>query len=157
MTDSETTPSGCHQYALTIDINASRERVWKAIFEETNDWWLPDFHIAGPDSVVTFDAKPGGRGLMEETPTGAWLLWYSVQMYLPEQFKVYLIGHLAPQWGGPSTSSLELSLLESESGCVFRLVEARHGKIDQQSIASTESGWVQLFTDGLKHWVENNV
>jgi hypothetical protein len=126
---------------------------------EINDWWLPDFHVAGADSVVSFDPKAGGRGLIEETPGGAGLLWFNVHMYLPEQFKVYLVGHLASEWGGPATINLRWSLNEStenDSACVLNVFEARYGKIDEQSIESTESGWRQLFTDGLKAWVENN-
>ena len=91
------TASNCHQYELEVQIAAPRERVWKSIFEDIKHWWLPDFHVVGPDSIVTFDPMPGGRGLIEETSDGDALLWFSVQMYLPSQFKIYLIGHVAPE------------------------------------------------------------
>ncbi|MFK7767382.1 MAG: hypothetical protein AB8B55_09190 [Mariniblastus sp.] len=146
--------SSCHKYELEIEIQAPRDRVWKAIFEETNLWWLPDFHVVGPDSVVTFDPAVGGRGLVEETPDGGGLLWYSVQMCMPSDFKVYLIGHLAPEWGGPATSSLKLALIESESGCIFQVTDARHGNVDEKQVQSSLDGWLQLFTDGLKSFVE---
>ncbi len=154
MIGAKTTSAACHQYEMQISIEASRERVWKAIFEETNLWWLPDFHVAGPDSVVTFDPHPGGRGLLESTPDGGGLLWYSVQMYMPSDFKVYLVGQIAPEWGGPATSSLRLSLTESDSGCVLRVTDARHGNVDEQQVQSYEDGWKQLFGDGLKKFVE---
>lgn len=149
-------PAGCCHYEMEIAINAPRERVWKAIFDEVESWWLPDFHVMGPDSKVTFDPQPGGSGLLEVTEQGGGLLWYSSQMYLPEQFKIYLIGHVAPEWGGPCTSSLGLSLEESESGTIFKLVDSRHGKIDDQHVKSNEDGWTQLFTNGLKAYVEAN-
>ncbi len=149
-----TTPASCHQYELEIDINAPAASVWRSIFEETNLWWLPDFHVAGADSVVTFDRQAGGRGLLEETADGAALQWYSVQMYLPQQYKVYLIGHVAPEWGGPCTSSLRLSLTETEQGCVLNVMDARHGKIDEAHVESYQDGWKSLFTDGLKAFVE---
>ena len=153
----EISESACCKFELEIPIAAPRERVWKAIFDETNEWWLPDFHVAGPDSVVTFDPKVGGRGLIEESKAGDALLWYSVQMYLPGQFKVYLVGHIAPEWGGPTTSMLKIALTESESGCMFQLSDARHGAVEDQKVQSYESGWRQLFTDGLKAYVEQNV
>ena len=146
--------SKCHKYDLEIEIEASRDRVWKAIFEETNLWWLPDFHVAGPDSVVTFDPKAGGRGLIEETSDGGGLLWYSVQMYLPSDFKIYLVGHIAPEWGGPTTSSLKLALVESENGCTLQVTDARHGNVDEKQVQSYQDGWTQLFSDGLKKFVE---
>lgn len=70
--------ANCVQYELEIAIDASRERVWKAIFEETNFWWLPDFHMVGEGSVVTFDTAAGGAGLVEHLEGGGGLLWYQV-------------------------------------------------------------------------------
>lgn len=154
MVGATTTSAACHQYELEIAIEASRERVWKALFEETNFWWLPDFHVAGPDSTVTFDPNPGGRGLIEVTADGGGLLWYSVQMIMPTQFKVYLVGHVAPEWGGPTTSSLRLAILENDSGCILQVTDARHGNVDEKHIASNQDGWTQLFSDGLKAYVE---
>ena len=155
MIGTTTEPAACHTYELEIAIDASRERVWKAIFEETNFWWLPDFHVVEAESTVTFDPSPGGRGLVEDTADGGGLLWYSVQMVLPDQFKVYLFGHIAPEWGGPATSNLRLSVEETESGCVLQVTDARHGYMDEAHIQSNQEGWTQLFTDGLKQYVES--
>jgi len=144
----------CVQYELEIEINAPCERVWKAIVEETNLWWLPDFHMVAPDSIVTFDTSPGGRGLVETLENGGGLLWYSVQFCLPDQFMIYLVGHIAPDWGGPSTSNLKLAVEASDSGSVLRVTDAQHGNVDETSIESLSSGWKQLFTDGLREFVE---
>jgi uncharacterized protein YndB with AHSA1/START domain len=154
MIGTEIKASSCYQYELEIEINATRERVWKAIFEETNFWWLPDFHVAGPDSTVTFDPNPGGTGLFEKTSDGGGLQWYSVQMYLPSDFKVYMVGYIAPEWGGPTTSSLKLALVESNGGCTLQVTDARHGNIDESQVQSFQDGWTQLFRDGLKGFVE---
>lgn len=154
MIGAKTTAAACCQYEMEIAIEAPRERVWKAIFEEANMWWLPDFHVAGSDSVVSFDPQPGGSGLLESTSDGGGLLWYGVQMYLPADFQIYLVGHIAPEWGGPTTSNLRLSLVESDTGCILRVMDARHGNVDDQQVQSYESGWRQLFGDGLKKYVE---
>ncbi len=150
------TPSSCHKYELEIEINAPREKVWEAILKKTNTWWLPDFHVAGPESTVSLDPVAGGRGLVEETPAGDSLLWYSVHMYQPSEFKIYLIGHVAPEWGGPTTSSLKLAVEQTDSGCVLKVTDARHGHVDETSLQSYSDGWAQLFTDGLKAFVENS-
>ncbi len=150
-----TTTASCIQYELEIEIAASCEKVWRAMFEETNAWWLPDFHMVAPDSVVTFDPNPGGSGLVEKSTDGGGLMWYTVQMYLPAQYKIYLIGHMAPEWGGPSISSLKLALEKNEVGCVLRVTDALHGSVDVKSMTSSQAGWAQLFTQGLKSFVEH--
>lgn len=145
----------CCSYELEIAIEAPREKVWEAILEETNAWWLPDFHVAGPDSTVTFDPRAGGQGLVEETPEGDGLVWYSPHMFQPSAYKIYLIGHIGPEWGGPATSSLKLALDTTETGCLLKVTDARHGNVDEKQLKSYAEGWTQLFTDGLKHFVEN--
>ena len=149
------TPSTCNQFELEIPIDASRENVWNAIFEDVNSWWVADFHMMGPDSIVTFDPTPGGNGLIEKTSDGGALLWYEVQMVLPADFKIYLVGHIAPEWGGPTISSLKLSLVESKNGCVFQISDARHGNVDDAQLSCSKDGWQQLFGDGLKKFVES--
>lgn len=154
MTGASVLPASCCKFELEIAIDAPQERVWGSLFSDIAHWWLPDFHMAGPDSKITFDPQPGGRGLVEDTTNGGGLQWYTVQMHLPDQFKIYLIGHIASDWGGPCTSSLMLAVEEAESGCVLKVVDARHGNIDEQQVQSSSAGWAQLFTDGLKAHVE---
>ena len=143
------------QYELEIEIQATRQRVWKAIIEETNGWWLPDFHMVGADSIVSFDPAPGGKGLVEELDGGASLQWYAVQLNQPQKFTVYLVGHVAPDWGGPSTSHLKLGLKETETGCKLQVMDAQVGRVSEQSIESLSDGWGQLFGQGLKPFVEH--
>ena len=83
-----TTSASCCAFELEIAIDAPRQRVWDALLKETNAWWLPDFHVAGADSVVALDPRPGGRGLTEDTPAGDCLQWYSVHMFQPSQFRI---------------------------------------------------------------------
>lgn len=147
--------AGCITMELEIGIDAPREVVWEAIFKEANAWWLPDFRVSGPDSKVTFDPKPGGRGLIEETTDGGGLQWFQTQMYLPADFKIYVVGHIAPEWGGPTTSNLKLALEETKSGCVLKITDARHGNIDEAQTKSYEDGWRMLFSDGLKKHIES--
>ena len=155
MIGAKTSEAGVVQYELEIEMQAPPERVWQAIIEQTNHWWLPDFHLVGAGSTVTFDPNPGGAGLVETLEGGGGLLWYSVHYYLPKQFTIYLVGHVAPDWGGPSTSNLKLSLVTSENGCTLKVTDAQHGNVNESSIESLSDGWTQLFTDGLKAFVEN--
>ena len=131
--DDKVTAGSCIQFQLEFNIGASRARVWKAILEETNAWWLPDFHMVGQGSVVTFDPHPGGRGLKEDHVDGSCLLWYTVQIHLPSQFSIFLVGHVAPDWGGPATSNLKLALEESTDGCMLKVADAQHGRVAGES------------------------
>ena len=149
-------PAAFNQCQIKIAIEAPRDRAWKAIIDEIGEWWLPDFHVVDSDSRVSFDTTPGGKGIYESTPSGDWLTWYSVQMYLPSQFQVFLNGHIAPEWGGPTISTLKIALDENETGCIFRLSDARVGRTDEGSMQSCCDDWKRLFTDGLKAHVEGN-
>ncbi len=139
-------------YELQIPIQATKEKVWKAMTDETNAWWLPDFRMVGENSVVTFDARAGGS-LIETKEDGGSLLWYTVQMCQPKT-AIYLVGHIAPDWSGPAISMLKLSLEETDDGCILSISDAIFGHVTDENTACQEKGWNQLFGDGLKAYVE---
>jgi len=140
------------QVELEVPIAVPRSRVWQALTEETDAWWLADFRALGEDSTVRFDARVGGV-LSESGDGGSGLVWYSVQMVEPGS-TLYLVGHTAPDWGGPVLSMLKLSLRDVDEGAVLRVVDALMGKVGEEQAASVESGWARLFGDGLKAYVE---
>jgi len=145
-------PTGALQYTFEVSIDASPAAVWKALTDETNVWWLPDFHMVGEQSVVTLEARAGGQ-LIETQADGASLLWYTVQMCLPGR-SLHLVGHIAPDWGGPATSMLELTLAEREAGTLLTVRDALFGQVTEKHAANQRDGWIQLFSDGLKRHVE---
>jgi len=145
-------PTGALQYTLEVPIDAGPAAVWKALTDETNAWWLPDFHMVGEQSVVTLEARAGGQ-LIETQSDGSSLLWYTVQMCLTGT-SIHLVGHIAPNWGGPATSMLELTLSGREGGTLLTVRDALFGQVTEKHAASQRDGWHQLFTDGLKTHVE---
>ena len=140
------------QYELEVEIHAPREKVWSALVDEADAWWLPDFHMLGEGSVVTFDAKAGGH-LVERRADGSELLWYTVQMVQTGE-SVHLAGYVFPEWGGPSSSLLSLRLEETDDGTLLRVHDAHFGHVTAEDLGSLESGWRSQFTDGLKRHVE---
>ena len=46
-------------YEFEVEMKASADRVWRALVEETDGWWLPDFHMVGEGSKVHLDARAG--------------------------------------------------------------------------------------------------
>ena len=137
---------------LTIPIAAPQRQVWEALTKKTDSWWLADFRALGEGSTVSFDAKPGGT-LTESTQDGGGLIWYTGQMNQPET-ALYLVGHTAPDWGGPTLSMLKLGLRDAEAGCVLEITDTLVGRISDQQAGSLETGWSRLFGDGLKAFVE---
>ena len=143
-------------YELAINIDASPETVWQTLLEETNRWWLSDFRMVAPDSEVIFDLNAGGQGLVEQKSGGGFLQWYQVQAHLPEQRKLYLVGHISADFGGPATSHLCLSVEEEVDGTRFRITDSLVGNVSEQSMDSLRSGWQLLFESGLAKYVSEN-
>lgn len=146
------TPANIGSYELEIAISASREKTWRVMTEQIHQWWLPDFHIVGPESVMSFEACAGGQ-LLETMPDGASLLWFTVQMVVPGE-TLYLVGHCAPDWGGPYLSMLKLTLSATDDGCVIKVSDSIMGNVKDGQLQSLNDGWKQLFTNGLKKLVE---
>ena len=140
------------RYELQIPIEAGREDVWRALVEETNAWWLPDFHMVGEGSVVTLDARAGGQ-LIETREDGGGLLWYTVEKCTPGE-ELQMVGHLGAAWGGPTTTMLSLVLGEQGEGTLLVLTDAQHGHVSEKNVESLRAGWQQLMSDGLKAHVE---
>ncbi len=140
-------------YELEIPVDAPTASVWDTLTTNIEAWWLHDFHMAGPGSEITLDATAGGL-LVERAPGGGSLLWYTVQMVLPGS-TLHLVGHIAPDWGGPTTSILTLSVEERDGRAVLKIRDALVGCVTEESAAQQRDGWRQLFTDGFKAHVES--
>ena len=153
MTDSAHKNAAIANYELEVAINASADAAWSALINNIGDWWLPDFHLVDPNSTVTFEPRPGGH-LTETLPNGEGLLWFTVQWINSEQHKMYVIGHISPDWGGPATYSLKMWIESTDNGCVFRASDSHVGNVDDKNLGDLKSGWTMLFSDGLKKWVE---
>lgn len=147
--------AGIARYELEIEIQAAPERVWDALIHRTNGWWLPAFHMVGEGSTVKLEPWAGGR-LVEDLEDGGSLLWYTVHWIRPEQRTLYLVGQVAPDWGGPTCSHLKLAVEPRSSGSVLLVADAHYGHIDRENLRSLEEGWTQLFTEGLKAFAEQN-
>ncbi len=151
MMTSDSTHARIAQYQLAIDIDAPRKRVWELLTQDTNAWWLPSFRML-EDSEVTFQAEAGGQ-LIEKRADGASLLWYTVHMVVPGK-SLHLVGQSFPEWGGPVTTMLRLTLVERDGGCTLDVSDALTGSTSEEQVASLSGGWKQLFGDGLKAHAE---
>lgn len=142
----------CVQYQIDISINASRQRVWKGLTEQLSDWWLPDFHMLGPDSHVQLEPHAGGR-LYEHNGAGE-LLWYTVLSITPEE-SLSLVGYCTAEFGGPSTTMLTIQLKADGQSTRLTITDSLFGQVSDGHASSLCAGWTQLFNDGLKAFVES--
>jgi len=143
---------GIAQYEFELRIARSPQAVWRGLTDQVDQWWLADFHVLGQGSRVHVELEPGGR--LMETLGDRGLLWYRVLSFAPSKH-LELVGHCSPTWGGPSTTMLTLVLEEVEGGTRLRVSDALYGRISDKQVASVESGWKQLFGDGLKTYLES--
>lgn len=140
------------QIALEITIDANRERVWQALTEEPHRWWRKDFYVY-ENARLILEPWPGGR-LFEDAGNGAGGLWFTIINILPPAMLEFY-GHLAPQWGGPATSIVRLSLEERDGKTVLHIADALFGCLRDSAEQQISEGWQMLFGDGLKPYVES--
>jgi len=140
------------EYQFEVSIKRSAADIWRLMVEEINVWWMGDFRALGKDSKVTLNAETGGQ-LIESTSNGGSLEWYRVQMLLPGK-SIYLVGYMAPDWGGPTTSMLKLEVEDRGNGGALIVSDALLGNVSEASASSAEDGWRMLFGEGLKGLAE---
>jgi hypothetical protein len=65
---------------------------------------------------------------------------------------ITMSGFIAPPFGGPATSLLNVSFsAKAKSATVMEVTDATFGCLEE---ATTLEGWRLLFEDGFKSWVE---
>ncbi len=140
------------KYQIEVPINRPVEQLWTVMTEEIDSWWMNDFRAMGDGSKVSLDPKVGGM-LVESDGNGGSLEWYRVQMTAPPK-SLYLIGYLAPDWGGPTTSMLKLALEADGAGSKLIISDALTGNVTDRSASAAMEGWQLLFGEGLKKYAE---
>ena len=111
-TANEGQPVTATRIELEIPIEASPERVWNALVNDTGQWWPKDFYCTTDPGPITLEAKAGGR-LFERGGDGSELLWFTVLALAPNK-SMDLVGHLTPAYGGPAGPR---SLFQLPPGC----------------------------------------
>ncbi len=148
----DVTDSKIVKYQFEVPIQRSASDIWSLMIDQIDDWWMSDFRALGEGSKVSLSAETGGQ-LIEIGADGSSLEWYRVQMVSPGKL-LYLVGHMAPDWGGPTTSMLKLAVEDRDEGGALIVSDALFGNVTESSAGSAEGGWKTLFGDGLKGYCE---
>jgi len=141
------------KYQFEVPIQRSASDIWSLMVDQIDHWWMNDFRALGEGSKVTLNAETGGQ-LIESAEDGSALEWYRVQMVSPGK-SLYLVGYMAPDWGGPTTSMLKLAVEDRGEGGALIVSDALLGNVTERSASSAEGGWKMLFGDGLKGFAES--
>ncbi len=149
---SDLTDAKIIKYRFEVPIKRSAADIWALMIDEIDEWWMDDFRALGEGSKVTLNAEAGGQ-LTESGADNSSLEWYRVQMVSPGK-SLYLVGYMAPDWGGPTTSMLKLTVEDRDSGGALIVSDALLGNVTEASASSAESGWKVLFGEGLKGFLE---
>ena len=136
---------------LQIEIESPLTKVWHAIINEVDAWWQTDFYFY-EDSKIVLEPFPGGRLYEDGGENGAGL-WYNVLNINPQE-SIRFVGHLAPQFGGPATTFLNLSLQEEDGRTVLQVTDSLFGALQKGTDDQLEQGWKLLFEEGLKAYLE---
>lgn len=139
-------------YRFDVSIRRSPADIWRVLVDRTDAWWMSEFRTFGEGSRVTLDAEAGGR-LVERASDGRSLEWYRVQMVSPGT-SLHLVGHVASDWGGPTTSMLKLEIEGRDDGGALIVSDSLVGNVTEASAGSAERGWKRLFGTGLKGLAE---
>lgn len=138
-------------HRLTLEIARPQATVWKAFTGEIHSWWPKDFYATESPQRIVFEVKPGGR-LYEDSGKGNGLVWYQV-IALNAPNSITMSGFIAPPFGGPATSLLNVSFsARSNSATTMEVTDSTFGCL--RDIDATAEGWRLLFEDGFKAWVE---
>ena len=153
MANTDLLPTSILKYAFTVDIDCPAEAVWDVMIDRIDEWWMQDYRALGEGSSMSLSAVAGGS-LLETLPNGACLEWYRVQLCVPGA-ALYLVGYLAPDWGGPSTTMLKLEIeAVDETSSRLNVSDAIMGNVTKKSAGQAEAGWKENFGQGLKGLVE---
>ena len=138
---------------LEVPINAPVDRVWFCLTRETSNWWPKNLYTSERTQRFVIMAKLDGL-VGEDFGRGGGVIWYKV-IGVCAPTSLTLLGHLTPTFGGPSMSTLEITLEPQGNGTLFKVVDAVMGPTGGCEEANLIDGWKTIFGDSLKKWVES--
>ena len=129
------------QINMELEIDATREQVWKALTDNIGDWWPVEFYAGGKVGKrrFLFEAHPGGR-MYEQWDNGGGVLWGTTVCADPNVL-LQVLGYSFPNWGGPSQSYNTWELKENGSGARLLFSESTLGRVSDRNLAEKDKGW----------------
>ena len=140
------------EHETTID--ASMERTWRALVEETSRWWRAGFYAL--PTAVGMRIEPRIGGLMyEHADDGSVVVWAAVIAVQPGR-SIELSGNLSASFGGPAHVLLHFDLTAKGKTTVVKVCESRIGNVSADAATETKKAWSLLLDGGLKPYAEKS-
>ena len=95
--------------------------MWKALVDETTHWWRKDYYTNPNTKRFVMEAKLGGK-VFEDWGDGAGVMWYTIVGIDPPR-SMRLAGYLFPEYGGPASCLLHITLEAKGKGTLFKLTD----------------------------------
>jgi len=92
--------------------------------------------------------------MYEDAENGTGLVWYTVEAIKTNE-SLLLSGVLDHNWGGPARTLLNLKLEEYDGGTKLKIFDSYIGHISKQAEGSFKNGWMAIFGETFKSYVEN--
>lgn len=139
-------------YQVEVQIAASKEKVWEALVEKTNEWWSSDYYTN--TRTIAFHIEPilGGK-MFEDFGNNEGLVWANI-IGVDKPNVLQMKGDLSPDFGGPAISFVKIILTEENGITTVQYNESMMGLVNQKTADSLSSGWIKILTEGLKKYVE---
>ena len=137
--NAEPQPAATANLTISIEINASLERTWKAMIEDIGKWWRSDFLVCENSQGMQMEPHAGGK-IFETTDNGGGFVWGSIISFQPAKHLAY-VAQIVPPWGGPAQSVVQLGLVSNKTGSTsLTLTDSLIGHLTEDSLGCIDEG-----------------
>ena len=140
------------EHETTID--AAPERTWRALVEETPQWWREGFYALPNSKGMRMEPRVGGL-MYEHADDGSAVAWGAVIAVQPGR-SIDLSGNLSTAFGGPAHVLLRFELAAKGKTTVVKVSESRVGRVSADAAQETKKAWALLLDGGLKPHAERS-
>jgi len=137
---------------LSNRIPTKQTKVWEALTQQTNRWWVADYYQSPTTVEMVLEPKLGGL-FYEDAGKNEGFVWATV-IALHSPNHLVLRGDLSPDFGGPAISYLKFILEEKKGATTLNLQDTIMGTISQKRLKEIRERWKILLDGLMKYCVE---
>jgi len=135
----------------SVDIEAPRDTVFKALTDDISAWWGAPYLASGEDAAdIVLEPWPGGL-FKEVTADGDGYVWCIVEQVFRNRL-LTLAGRMG-MWEA-ITGNIRFELEDQDGGTRLTVEHAAIGRLTAETEAGFSEGWQDLLGNRLKGFVE---
>lgn len=136
------------RYAFEVEINASADRVWSLLNDDSSSWFPSSYHSSATTKGFIMEQFVGGR-FYEDYGNGNGKLLGTV-VVLEARRKVTVEGAVTPDFGGPATQLFTIEIEDTAVGCKLKFDDSLFGHLPDEVLEGRQGAFKQLFGEFLK-------